>query len=128
AFFQASGAGIALLLLSLARGELAWPRRRLLAYGLIAGTIGLTLPNVTFTVVIQHLDAGTMAVIITLSPLATYVGALAMGMERISLLRVLGLLLGLAGALVLLVPGAALPGADQSNWILLAIVTPLCYA
>ncbi|SME94358.1 Permease of the drug/metabolite transporter (DMT) superfamily [Tistlia consotensis] len=128
AFFQSAGAGSVLLVLALLRGELARPRAGLLLYGLVAGTVGLTLPNVNFTVVIQHLEAGTMSVVITLSPLATYVGALLLGMERRSLPRLLGLLCGFAGALVLLVPGATLPGVDQSDWILLGILTPLCYS
>lgn len=128
AFFQSAGAGLALLLLALLRGEIARPRPRLLLYGLAAGTLGLTLPNINFTTVIRHLEAGTMSVIITLAPLATYVGALALGLERRSLLRVAGLLCGLAGALVLLVPGATVPGVDQSHWVLLAVLTPLCYA
>ncbi len=128
AFFQSAGAGLALLALALLRGEVERPRARFLLFGLAAGTLGLTVPNVNFTVVIQHLEAGTMAVIITLSPLATYVGALALGMERLSWRCVLGLLCGLAGALILLVPGATVPGVDQSGWVLLAILTPLCYA
>lgn len=128
AFFQSSGAGLVLLAIALVRGEIARPHAGLLLYGLVAGTLGLTLPNINFTVVIQHIEAGTMAVIITLSPLATYVGALLLGMERRSLLRLFGLLSGLAGALVLLLPGVAVPGADQSDWILLGILTPLCYS
>ncbi|MEX0759197.1 MAG: DMT family transporter [Tistlia sp.] len=128
AFFQSSGAGLALLLLALLRGEIARPRPRLLLYGLVSGTLGLTLPNINFTVVIQHLEAGTMAVIITLAPLATYVGALSLGMERRSRRRVAGLLCGFAGAAILLAPGATVPGVDQSGWILLAVLTPLFYA
>lgn len=128
AFFQSGGAGLALLVLALLRGEIERPRPRLLLYGLAAGTLGLTLPNVNFTVVIQHLEAGTMAVIITLSPLATYVGALLLGMERRSRRRLAGLLCGFAGALILLVPGATVPGVDQSDWVLLAVLTPLCYS
>ena len=44
------------------------------------------------------------------------------------LLRVAGILLGLAGILVVLTPGTSLPDPDMALWLLLAFGSPVCYA
>jgi drug/metabolite transporter (DMT)-like permease len=77
---------------------------------------------------IPHMPAGLAAVIITTAPLITFVLALLLSIERFSLLRTLGVACGFSGALMLVLPGSALPSPETLGWVLLAFATPFFYA
>lgn len=126
--WQCLGAASLLFLVTLARGEPLVLNRASLRFGFLAGSMGITVPNLAFYFSIPHVPASAMAVVITVAPLFTLCGALGLGMERLSLLRTLGLLLGFSGTLVLLLPGAALPEGAQYGWLLLGLLTPLFYS
>ena len=53
--------------------------------------------------------------------------ALLMGNERFQMRRAIGLLLGLAGVLVLIGPEASLPEAASIGFVFLGLVAPLFY-
>jgi drug/metabolite transporter (DMT)-like permease len=75
----------------------------------------------------RHIPIGIIVLIISLAPLITYAVALAFGLERFSPRRVSGLVLGLAGALMILVPKSSLPSPDDAHWVMFALLTPLLY-
>lgn len=127
-FWQASGACLVLSLVCWLRGLKPRPSRRLLVYCGIAGFIGIAIPTVNFYIVVKYVPAGLMAIMITTAPMITYVLALGIRLERLSLLRLGGLGLGLAGALCIVVPRGSLPAPEMLPWALLGFVTPLFYS
>ena len=126
-FWQSTGSGLVLLaILALRRERLPLSRRHLLFY-LMTGGLGIALANVNFYITIQFVPAGVMAVVITTAPIMTFVLALLFGLEAWRWQRVAGLLLGLAGVLMLVLPSAT-AGDDLSFWIILGFITPLAYS
>jgi drug/metabolite transporter (DMT)-like permease len=65
---------------------------------------------------------------VTTVPLLTYALALAVRLESFVGVRALGLLAGLLGALVLVVPKASLPDPQMAGWVGLGFLAPLFYA
>ncbi len=127
AFWQCFGAGILLLAMVLLRGESMPLNRRHLSFYLMTGLFGIGIPNMNFYLVIEHIPAGLMAIVITTAPMLTFLIALGTGLERFRWLRMAGILLGFAGVLILLIPGGG-GSAGVSQWVLMALITPLAYA
>ena len=128
AFWQAFGPAVLLLIVALVKGQRPLLDRRHLIYYLIAGQIGISIPNINFYVAIAHIPAGVMAVVVTLAPLLTYLFALLVKLERFRLQRAAGIALGLSGALLLVLPAASLPDPGMVPWVLLAFLTPAFYS
>lgn len=96
-------------------------------YALIA-LIGTVLPNSVSYQAAVHLPAGILSIIISLVPMFALPMALGLGMERFSAVRALGILCGAVAILLLAGPGASLPGAGATFWILVLALAPLMYA
>jgi drug/metabolite transporter (DMT)-like permease len=75
----------------------------------------------------RHIPIGIIVLLISLTPLVTYTVALVCGLERFSARRVTGLIIGLLGALMILVPKSSLPSPDDVHWVVFALMTPLSY-
>lgn len=99
-----------------------------LRFALLIALVGTLIPGTTFYLSVARLPAGIMAIVISAIPLIALPLAVAAGRDRFTPARVAGLLLGLAGVLVLAAPGAALPDRSQAPWLLVALVGPLFYA
>lgn len=112
----------------------AWRRRPLrldgpaLRFAFVVALIGTVLPNATFYLAVARLPAGVMSVVIAAVPLLALPMAVALGRDRLDPPRVLGLLLGAAGVVLLAAPGAALPSAALAPWLLVALCGPVLYA
>lgn len=124
-----SGLSAAVLLtLLLLRGErLPLGPKHLRLYA-INGIIGLAAPNIAYYFYIPHMPAGMAAVIINTAPLITFVLALLLSIEKFNWIRALGVLVGLGGALLLVLPSSSLPSPDALPWVLLAFATPFFYS
>ncbi len=128
AAWQSLGSALVLLLvlrlrsISLPSGLAAW------RFCLVTGLLGITVPNITFYFVISHLPAGLMAVVVTTAPIITYGLALLWAMERTHWLRSLGIALGFVGAMTIVLPDRSLPADLELFWLILAFLTPFCYA
>lgn len=127
-FWQSLGAGTMLILVAALRGKLPPPSRRVAAYCLVTGLLGLAIPNVNGAAALRHIPAGLMAVIITLAPLATACLSQVFGLEKLGRRQVAGLVLGFLGALLIVLPRSSLPTQEMVFWAVLAMATPLCYA
>lgn len=127
AFWQVTLALVALGGIVLARGGRPSVDGPHLRYYLFNGLIGLAIPGLNIAVVVQHIPAGLLSAIVSTAALFTYALALALRQERFQPVRALGVLLGLAGALLILLPRASLPEAGMAGWVLMAMLTPLCY-
>ena len=87
----------------------------------------MVIPNVTFFYVIRILPAGTMAVLLTLVPIMTYALVIMLRMERIGPVRVVGIMLGFGGAMLIAMP--QLSSGMTVNWyVIIAMLSPFGYA
>ncbi|MCS5605180.1 MAG: DMT family transporter, partial [Alphaproteobacteria bacterium] len=57
-----------------------------------------------------------------------YLISVAIRIDRLYILGVLGILFGLGGVAILVGPTAVLPTADMVGWFLLSLLAPLCFA
>lgn len=127
-FWQTGLAGCILLAICAVRGTRVPLDRKALLYYFAIGGIGIDIAYMNMVFVIGHLTAGLVSVINLMAPVLTYTIAIAIGMERIALLRAVGIALGFSGAAILVVPSGSLPSPDALPWALLAILTPAAYA
>ncbi len=127
-FWQTTGAGSVLLLVCLLRREGLRPSRAHLTYALVCGLLSVALPNLILQTVIGHVPAGATAIVVTTVPLLTYGIALAAKLDFFTARRALGLIAGLSGALLLIVPQASLPDRSMAGWVAFGFAAPLFYA
>lgn len=122
-------AGAALLLTSIAIVRKAPPplSARAVEYYLVAAVVGVAGPNLIFFSAIPHIGAGFVAMLGTLPPLLTYVGALVLRMEQFQTVRAVGVVSALVGAMVLAAGKLSAPDAD-TFWIVLTLLGPLLLA
>lgn len=127
---SAAGASLVLLIISLAKGEAIPMQRTELRYALIAGQLTFSIPFGTLVAIIPLVGSGVPAILQSLAPIITLAIVYAIGFERPSLARGLGLAIGCAGVLLILFSGNTEPTAVPTawGWYLLAIVTPLSLA
>lgn len=126
--WQTGIAGLVLLGICLARGVPIRVDRRHLRYYLAMGWIGLAVPNTNMVIVMRDLPVGLMGVIIITAPVITYTVALAIRLEAFAWMRAAGIVLGFAGAAVLVLPQGSLPSPDLLPVALLAFLTPALWA
>ena len=127
-FWQLVVCVVVLGAITLARGRgLPLHRRALVFYGVVA-VLGTLIPNATFYISVARLPSGIMSILISMVPLLAFPMALALGMDRFSMARLVGLLLGLAGVALIALPGASLPDPAMAAFLPLAMVGPLFYA
>ena len=113
-------------ILALRRKRLPLGQKQLRLY-LIIALIGTLLPNSASYEAARHLPAGVLSIIMSTVPMFVFPIALAMGTDRFDPKRLLGLLVGLIGVSLLIVPEASLPDRAMVAFIPLAIVAPIFY-
>lgn len=126
-FWSISGAAAILFLVALMRHELPPLTVRGFEYYLVAALVSVAGSNLIFFSAIPHVGAGFVALIIALPPLLTYMGALALKIERLSLLRAFGVGAALIGAGVLAARKFSAPDASVF-WIMVALCGPVLLA
>jgi len=127
-FWFALGGGLFCLALTRAGGLRLPSDRRHLGYYFVAGVLSLALPHGLVVVVVPHIGAGLASVLYILPAPMTYSMALALGLERARAMRLAGLTLGLAGALLLVGPRSSLPDPAMAGWLLLGLGVPVSLA
>lgn len=127
-FWQMAGGALVVWLMS-------WPSRRFpswdiehLRYYLVGGLLGVSLPYVLAYVVLRDLQVGLVGLLTALSPVVTYALARILGLESGSPLRLLGLVSGLGGVVLLVASEAGLELSGQGGSLLLALAIPLTLA
>jgi drug/metabolite transporter (DMT)-like permease len=126
-FWSILGAAIILVALAAYRRHLPPVNLRTVEYYAVSALLGVAGANLLFFSAVPHVGAGFVALIITLPPLLTYVGALTLKMERFQPLRAAGVISALAGAFTLAFHKLSAPDADYL-WILLALIGPVLLA
>lgn len=108
-----------------------WPSLRLDAAALrvyvFIALIGTVLPNSASYEAIRHLPSGLVSILLSLVPMFAFPIAMALGNEKFETSRLMGLLLGLAGVLLIVAPEASLPERAMVAFIPLALVAPFFY-
>lgn len=92
------------------------------------GLIGIAIPNSNMYFASPHLPAGLIALLVNTVPLVTYCLSLLIGLERFSLARLLGVLIGFVGIMMIALPNLSLSGSAGYFWILILLITPFCFA
>lgn len=102
-----------------------WRTWRLFA---VQGTLGIALPFAALAWGSQYIPSGLSAILNATMPMFTYVIAVLTGSEKLRAGSALGLLIGLAGILVLTLPKLQ-PGMQASLWGQIAVIAgSLSYA
>lgn len=126
-FWSISGAALLLLVMAKIRHQPPPITKRSIEYYLIAALVSVAGSNLIFFSAIPQVGASFVALVITLPPLLTYLGALLLKMERFDPLRALGVISALGGAGVL--AGNKLNAPDSSIfWILITLCGPVLLA
>ena len=121
------GAAVSLLL-ALIHGQPPPLSRAHISSYAVAGIAGYGVPYLTVGFVSgKGVPAGIISMLVALSPILTYVGAVAFRLERIWWPRVLGFAIGVVGVALLVVPETSLPSRDLVPWILLSLLLPVGY-
>jgi len=127
-FWQTVIGAATMAVVTIAQGRtLPLNRAALRTYAVIA-LLGTLVPSVSYFKSLVHLPAGIMSIVISLVPMMAFPIALGLGLERFAFRRLVGLLAGFAGVMLLVLPEASLPDRAMLVWIPLALVGPLFYA
>ena len=127
-FWQLVICSVVLGAVSLPRGKGLVFRRDALQFYVVVALLGTLIPNYTFYASVRHLPAGIMSILISTIPLIAFPLALVLGIDRFSVLRLFGLLLGVAGVGMIALPDGSLPAAGMAAYLPLAMLGPLFYA
>lgn len=127
-FWQLLIGAVFLTFINLLRGKsLPFGRAHLRVYVVIA-LIGTILPNSASYEAIRHLPAGLISILLSMVPLFAFPVALLLATDHFSARRLIGLVCGLVGVLVIVLPDASLPDRAMIAFVPLALVAPLFYA
>lgn len=127
-FWQFLLGGLLLAVFNRLRGQgLPFGRRHVALYVIIA-LIGTLLPNSASYTAAIHLPSGILSIVLSLVPMMAFPVALALGLDRFSVLRFTGLLLGLCAILLIALPETSLPDAAMVWWLPMALIAPAFYA
>ena len=123
------GVGAAIILLGLGAAfrtlpGLSWEHVR----GYLAlGTISFGMTYTILAFVAPKVPAGVLGLGATLTPILTYPAAALFRMDRFRAIRTVGLVLGVGGVALVVVPETSLPSPDMAPWVLLSFVGPVLY-
>lgn len=124
---QVLGAGLMVLVCTLRRTPLPRTAGAIRAFVVIA-LIGAVLPNSISYQAAVHLPAGIMSLLLSIIPMFAFVIALLLGNDRFALRRLFGLVFGLVGVLIIIVPSVDLGQSVPVGWAALYLVVALFYA
>ena len=94
----------------------------------IVGLLATVLPQVVISLVAPKIPPAIFALNYTLIPALVFVMALAIGLERFRWAALGGILLGLIGVLLIVLPDASLPDPAMAGWVIVGLAVPLCFA
>ena len=120
-------AATVVLIIGKVRGTRPHVSRAHLIYYLKAAATRFTFANILLYTAQGKLAVGIMAVVMAFTPIFTYVISLIARLDRVVLMRVLGILLGVGGVLLIVVPKASLPDPSLIFWVLAGFGVPLMH-
>lgn len=127
-FWLSLGGGATLLIACAVRRKLPKLGLKNLRVYVVGGALGVTLPMTLLVYLAPKLPSGIITMIVVITPFLTYLCALPTRLERFRILSAIGLLAALGGVLLLVLPGVSLPAPGMAQWVLLALLAPVCFA
>lgn len=127
-FWQCVGAALLTFFAALATRQLPSLRGKYFRLYLLFGALTTAVPIVLFSFAAPKVPAGAITLGLSLPPILTYVFAVLFRIDHVRLLRIVGILVGLAGVLLVLLPDQSLPEPGMAPWLLMAFGGPLCYS
>ena len=127
-FWQSLGGGAALMLLAAALRRLPPFDLAHVRVFLSTGALNLSFPYLLLAYLAAKVPASLLTLGLSLVPVMIYALALTLRQDRFHPLRFGGILLGLAGILVVLLPQASLPAPGMAGWVALGLLPSLSYA
>ena len=125
AFYQCmGGAAFMALLLVVRRKGIPVSRHHLVFYA-VSGLFGAAIPNTSVAFASPHLPVGVLSMGLAIEPAVTYLVALPLLLEKFRTIRFFGILVGIAGLMLILLPQAALPSPDMVPWVILGLGAPI---
>lgn len=119
-----AGATVLLFAVSSLRNQFMRLNRRSIEYSLVSALLTVTGSNLIFFSAVEHLGASFIALMLSLPPLLTYVGALMLRMETFCHWRAIGTGLALTGAVYLIAQQWTAPDAS-TGWLLFTLGGPV---
>ncbi len=127
-FWQCLGPAIILSLLSAAQKSKPTLSMNHIYFFVVCGLIGIALPNTNMYFAAAHLPAGMLALLVNTVPIMIYPLALISKQEKFDSVRFFAICLAIIGVLTLVIPKTSLPDNHSAMWVLIALLTPLCFA
>lgn len=127
-FWQCLGPAVILSLLSSVQKTKSNLSVRYFYFFFICGLIGIALPNTNMYFAAAHLPAGMLALLVNTVPIMIYPLALISKQEKFDLMRFFAICLAIIGVLTLVLPKTSLPDKHSAIWVLIALLTPMCFA
>lgn len=127
-FWQLSGSALVVGMFSIRSRQFPIWNLEHIRYYLIGGLLGTTIPFILVFVVLEQLQVGLVGLVTALSPIATYFLARIIGYEQASMLRLMGLIVGLTGVAFLITSGESINQSTNWFFIVLALMIPLTLA
>lgn len=93
----------------------------------VVGLCGNAIPYILFPLAVTRLDSGLVGILNSLVPLFTLIIGVVFYKTKVGLPSVIGILIGLAGAVWLLIPGMEVD-VTKLQYGLLPIIATVCYA
>ncbi|USG61511.1 DMT family transporter [Sneathiella marina] len=127
-FYAALGASAGLLIWTCVTRKVPSLAPASLIYYAISALLTFVIPSLATVIIVEEIGAGLVAISFTLVPVLTYVFAVVLKLELFRRLRALGVLLGLAGAVIIYLPGTTLIDSEGALWTYSALIIPLSLA
>jgi len=94
----------------------------------VVALLGTILPNSIMYKAYVHLQSGIMSILVSIVPMIAFLLVLVLQMEKFEIRRFLGVLFGIFAIILIVFPKLDLGYLGEVGWILLALLSPLCYA
>ncbi len=127
-FWQSLVGGVALLIVSIPMRALPqFSGAHIRQYSLTA-IVGYSIPLIAITFVADKLPPGVIALALTLTPAFTYLFAVALRTDKFRITSIGGILFGLAGVLLIILPRDSLGTGVSAGWLVIVLAAPIGYA
>ena len=100
---------------------------RYLAFYLFITMIGTLVPNTASYQAAVHVPSGILSILLSMVPMFAFPVALLMGLDSFSWKRFAGLMSGLFGVLLIILPDARMTLEVPVFWCLVALIAGFCY-
>ena len=92
-------------------------RRDVLIVCTVCGVLGSVIPGTAYFYAASRLSPGVLSITIATVPLMTFLAAAVLGVERVSITRLLGVFLGILSIALLIGPSTSLPDRSAIPWL-----------